>query len=98
MESGWIFKFKKINGKIYCFCGGLFICLATPKEKQPRIILHEYYAFCQEVFEVKDFELIRLWPHRTTTKYRGEYNTEDKLKSELEARGYRLNSESKWVK
>lgn len=98
-----IWLFKKVNGIIHCIRSDnwMFIIHPTPKQKHSRVIFEFYYRGYlshKEISEVTDRELIKLWPHRTRKSCFGEYKTEDKLKLELQRRGFDLSLNGKWIK
>lgn len=94
--------FRKVDGKVaylHPTCSadgwGPGIILATPITEQQYMSLG---TARKEIVEVEDGELLRLWPHRTKRANLGDNTTEDKLKDELENRGYALGADQKWIK
>lgn len=86
MEESLFRKTK--DGRIVYF-GAITISLATPTQPQ------KLGGGLGETTEVSDYELKKLWPHRTFHEKYGKNKTETVLKAELISRGYKLASSGK---
>ena len=102
------FKYKNDDRVVYTArmnsarCLGKRILLATPTK--PQKLIFKQIIDESQLADASDYELKKLWHHRTTKKkVYGEAVTEPLIAGELEGRGYRLapigaGNRRKWEK